>query len=410
MLEGVPTQNLVQADVLQETFLESAIDNCGDAGAELPQQGHDTLTEPPNRVELNDDVLPTRLWCSKGKPELANLIPGFAEYFQKLTAGKTYGKGADHIDTVPEDLDKLSDKKPPELQLSDSLSEQDILSDLTLATESDSGICINERIAQVNNKESQITNLEAASEEAHSTEPDPEATIFGAARAKFHIPKDPEEVIIRRLRSCSTLSVPLKVENICLRAIVDTAAEVTIISDRVLQSLLPTPSKVRDVTLCTAGRDLKMKGQVVGPLRVEIGSEPFMEEVYVAPIEDDMLLGLDFLRKHDVDIHIKDMNLVLNGRKISMEPGTPQGPDKVVKVNVSQAVVIPSNTVRRVARNLDLHLEAFRYRQSRNVQAHAPPAVYEGSKSMQSRVWDPGGKAGNVTIFKSRKKAFWQGL
>ena len=42
-----------------------------------------------------------------------------------------------------------------------------------------------------------------------------------------------------------------------------------------------------------------MKACVVNPVNIKIGGQHFREQMYVVPIEDDMLLGLDVLRKHD---------------------------------------------------------------------------------------------------------------
>ena len=89
-----------------------------------------------------------------------------------------------------------------------------------------------------------------------------------SALASIEVDLDPGqgEVVICRLRSCSTLSVAMSLGNIPLRAIVDTAAEVTIISDKLLTKLDLKPPKLRDVLLCTAGRDIK--GMVVGPVHI----------------------------------------------------------------------------------------------------------------------------------------------
>ena len=77
---------------------------------------------------------------------------------------------------------------------------------------------------------------------------------------------------------------------------VDTAAQVTIISDWVFDSLQRKPEKIRDVKLLTAGRDLAISGKVVEPVRLKIGERWYMENVYVVPIDQEMLLGFDILR------------------------------------------------------------------------------------------------------------------
>jgi hypothetical protein len=45
----------------------------------------------------------------------------------------------------------------------------------------------------------------------------------------------------------------------------------------------------------TAGKGMQMNGYIAGPFQVVLGTHLFTVEIYVAPIEEEMLLGLDFL-------------------------------------------------------------------------------------------------------------------
>ena len=72
-----------------------------------------------------------------------------------------------------------------------------------------------------------------------------------------------------------------------LQVVMDSSAEVTI-SDRVYHALCPIPPVIKTITLITAGRNMEMKGKVVGPVHLTIGHNKFEEFVYVAPIDDDV--------------------------------------------------------------------------------------------------------------------------
>ena len=87
----------------------------------------------------------------------------------------------------------------------------------------------------------------------------------------------------------------IQVGNRCVSAVVDSAAEVSLISDKVYRSLAKPPKKLQDVTLHTAGRQMVMKGFIVGLVHLKIGSKWYHEILHVAPIEQDMLLGFDIL-------------------------------------------------------------------------------------------------------------------
>lgn len=47
---------------------------------------------------------------------------------------------------------------------------------------------------------------------------------------------------------------------------------------------------------------MKMETFIIGPVDIRIGSCNYPSEIYVAPIDDEMLLGLDFLHRNNVVI------------------------------------------------------------------------------------------------------------
>jgi hypothetical protein len=51
----------------------------------------------------------------------------------------------------------------------------------------------------------------------------------------------------------------------------------------------------------------------ITPLEVVLGTHLFTVEIYVAPIEEDMLLGLDFLEANGVSLHLKEKELQIAG-------------------------------------------------------------------------------------------------
>ena len=57
-----------------------------------------------------------------------------------------------------------------------------------------------------------------------------------------------------------------------------------------------------------------MEGFVVGPMALKLGIITFPEAVYVAQIQDDMQLGLDFMQRHGVDIKLDDLCLDFRGK------------------------------------------------------------------------------------------------
>ena len=93
-----------------------------------------------------------------------------------------------------------------------------------------------------------------------------------------------EDSTICQLPSSATLRIPVMIQGIALKAVVDTAASVTIVSDKVYRQWTVNPPCLKPATLNIAGRDNKIEGQVVGPVTLKLGSKVFPVVVHVAPI------------------------------------------------------------------------------------------------------------------------------
>ena len=163
--------------------------------------------------------------------------------------------------------------------------------------------------------------------------------------------QDEEEDIynVNLVRSKSTIKVLVSVNGVPVEAVVDTAAQITILSDRLMKKLDPQPSCTKNISLQTAGRKLKIQGKVTEPLTLRVGKSSYLEEVVVAPIEDEMLLGLDFMVKHEVNINIPEATLMVEGEEIPLSLHNSDDPPKVSRLTVKQRQVIPPNSVGIVA-------------------------------------------------------------
>ena len=75
------------------------------------------------------------------------------------------------------------------------------------------------------------------------------------------------------------------------------------ISDQLYDSFEDKPHVIKNLTLITAGRDLKMAGYHLGSVDLQIDDLSF---------KDDMLIGLDFLIKQRVDINLERKSLIVD--------------------------------------------------------------------------------------------------
>ncbi len=86
----------------------------------------------------------------------------------------------------------------------------------------------------------------------------------------------------------------------------------------------------------------------MGPLPIAIGRGIYSEDVIVASIEDEMLLGLDFMMQHGVNINLPEDQIVLGNEVIPLLTETSLAPKFIARVTVKTRTVIPPNSVRLV--------------------------------------------------------------
>lgn len=157
----------------------------------------------------------------------------------------------------------------------------------------------------------------------------------------------------------SLLRLDLELEGVSIAAAVDTAAEVTIISDKIYESLKERPPTLRESYMHAAGRGMRMKTCVVGPVNLRIGSKLFKTEVYVAPIQDDMLLGLNFMVTYGVTVDLAKLTFNIGGETLCIAQGPKQTIPVVSRVMVDKRTVIQPNSVAHVDVKLESPLESY---------------------------------------------------
>ena len=135
----------------------------------------------------------------------------------------------------------------------------------------------------------------------------------GKTGDKYSCPVENESS--KRVRS-KAWQVPLTVNGMEINAIVDSAAEATILSDEVYSRLSPHP-KVKGHAVFRMPNDKGMAGSKLEPVTVKIGHYETVFTVFKGAMDDDMLLGIDFLRKCGAIIDCSG-TLVLKSQRIPL--------------------------------------------------------------------------------------------
>lgn len=108
-----------------------------------------------------------------------------------------------------------------------------------------------------------------------------------------------------------SLLIDATVNSIPVKAVVDTGAEATVISETLYQQF-PSNKQTALTQTCLhnaeSGKDMSTKGGL--KVKFQIGTWSAEWEVFVAPIRDSVLLGLDLLQAANVTIHTSGRVLI----------------------------------------------------------------------------------------------------
>ena len=144
--------------------------------------------------------------------------------------------------------------------------------------------------------------------------------------------------------STPAYTVPVRVGNIYVRAVVDTA---TIISTDIWDMIVPKPKAIGKRAFQMAGKDHRAEALLVGPLPIKVGFLTTSEYCYFSALTDDMLLGVDFLDRHQAVVDFAEHTFTIHGSSITMNNAFPD----MVSVSSSEDMTIsPRSHVRMSCR------------------------------------------------------------
>ena len=155
-----------------------------------------------------------------------------------------------------------------------------------------------------------------------------------------------EPKIQRRLQKSEGINVEGEIEGIKLTLTADTGATRSIISPHINNNIpkLYRPVLRKSVSLSGAfGLPLKLYG--CSDFKIKLGNLELTQELVVAEIEDEGLLGMHILFQRSsglADILLSEKKILLNGVSISCyQIGLPES---VRKVSIAEEIIIPGNS------------------------------------------------------------------
>ena len=161
-------------------------------------------------------------------------------------------------------------------------------------------------------------------------------------------PKTLREICIRVNSEDENLMIPICINGVLTEAVIDTGAQCTVISERLLQFMQQPLNFAEDIILREAQQNSKMVAKKAEQVSISIGASEYVWDVYVAPLTDNCILGIDFLRSHEGEISLKQNTLTLNDKKIKgrVRFQSPLVEAPVVRrVTLGRKVVVPPNSI-----------------------------------------------------------------
>ena len=138
-----------------------------------------------------------------------------------------------------------------------------------------------------------------------------------------------------------------RVSGLATKMLIDTGASVSVVSTALWQgihdthpgwTLLPTTCQVR-----TVSGDLgKVRGSLV--VEIELNGQYYAHKFIVMDIAEDLILGLDFIQKYDLNWNKKRGSLVLRGQEVQTLRRYSMGDAHVRRLRVAEVTVIPPRT------------------------------------------------------------------
>ena len=158
-----------------------------------------------------------------------------------------------------------------------------------------------------------------------------------------------------------SLIVPMKVNGVSCQAVIDTAAQVTVISDRIFHKMKFQPKIQENVILKDATALNNIPAQLVNSVRFTLGNCNYKWNSYVASLADEVILGLDFLKENRGIVNLVDNQLVLNDEIIPaiLKTNSHGNLQKLSRVITKKKIVIPPHTMRMTQGHLNEKLEGL---------------------------------------------------
>ena len=191
----------------------------------------------------------------------------------------------------------------------------------------------------------------------------PAIVVTGAPdlrECEFTEPGDPmPDLGVRQVRQCygCSYTIPVSIQGKPIQAVLDTAAEVSVLGLQFFNSLPNRPRFDAKIRLKGIGGGVTMSYRAIIPLA--IGNSTYEWPVYVCENENELLLGLDFMKSNGCVLDMPGDVMRMNGECFPLTLEENRIPEfKVSRVTVAKRLVLPPNSKSSVKVKVQVPLES----------------------------------------------------
>lgn len=111
--------------------------------------------------------------------------------------------------------------------------------------------------------------------------------------------------------------VEMVVQEVRLQTVVDTGADVSVLSTQVYEETHPKPPIKQYVTIVQAGENVRESGLIIGPVGVRLSDGEYNVDLYVAPLHQ-MLHGMEFLHQQKGHLDLEHDTMTMGKETVPM--------------------------------------------------------------------------------------------
>lgn len=148
----------------------------------------------------------------------------------------------------------------------------------------------------------------------------------------------------------NNLMLKVKINGTEVDAIIDTAAQVTLLNESFAKKLDPPVNLTNPVILKGAGENNSIPASYAEHTQIKVGKTETRWRVIVAKINDQVILGLDLLKHLKANINLDDFTITVKGEVlpiVKIQSNTTEN-ITVYRIKLDEPVTVPSHTTVRI--------------------------------------------------------------